>query len=244
MAAAKVSAATVLKSASAAVHKKATEAGERSAVQLVLNGYGHRKLPKIEQAAVATSPRGRGTLRLYIWDTAWGVLVLTSGPSIEGEVAWAVEAVPGAAGYVSTVTPDNVKSLAPKLPRGVKPARAAAKPKPAAAKPARKPAQRKPAQRKPAAAKPARKPAQHLPARPQTEVWFADEGYDPGEGGMYGQEFGPYDAPHGPYELPPPPPARPDAFGGAPVGGGLPPGFTPDDLARILRDKLQEMKRR
>ncbi len=68
-----------------AVAKKKTETGERNAVVRVLAKHGAYKTPKIE-----TGRFGKGSsLRVYIWDTKWGTLVLSSGPSVEGEVQYA-----------------------------------------------------------------------------------------------------------------------------------------------------------
>ena len=68
-----------------AVGKKKTETGERNAVVRVLAKHGAYKTPKIE-----TGRFGKGSsLRIYIWDTKWGTLVLSSGPSVEGEVQYA-----------------------------------------------------------------------------------------------------------------------------------------------------------
>jgi len=68
-----------------AVAKKKTETGERNAVVRVLAKHGAYKTPKIE-----TGRFGKGSsLRVYIWDTKWGTIVLSSGPSVEGEVQYA-----------------------------------------------------------------------------------------------------------------------------------------------------------
>ena len=68
-----------------AVAKKQSETGERNAVVRVLARHGAYSMPKIE-----TGRFGKGaTIRVYIWDTTWGSLVLSSGPSVEGEVQYA-----------------------------------------------------------------------------------------------------------------------------------------------------------
>lgn len=76
---------SLLKEIREAVAKKKTETGERNAVVRVLAKHGAYKTPKIE-----TGRFGNGsTFRVYIWDTKWGDLVLSSGPSVEGEVQYA-----------------------------------------------------------------------------------------------------------------------------------------------------------
>ena len=80
-----ISKASLLNEIREAVGKKKTETGERNAVVRVLAKHGAYKTPKIE-----TGRFGKGSsLRIYIWDTKWGTLVLSSGPSVEGEVQYA-----------------------------------------------------------------------------------------------------------------------------------------------------------
>ena len=80
-----ISKASLLNEIREAVAKKKTETGERNAVVRVLAKHGAYKTPKIE-----TGRFGKGSsLRIYIWDTKWGTLVLSSGPSVEGEVQYA-----------------------------------------------------------------------------------------------------------------------------------------------------------
>jgi len=78
---------TLLSEVRAAVAKKKSETGERNAVVRVLAKHGAYSTPKIEQGRF-----GKGaTLRVYIWKTDWGTLILSSGPSVEGEVQWATK---------------------------------------------------------------------------------------------------------------------------------------------------------
>jgi hypothetical protein len=90
---------TVVAAAKSAASRAKTEGGERSAVQRTLIHYGHFGMPKVEVAS-----EGRSTLRLYVWDTQWGPIILSTGPSIEGEVFLAKEAdwdkAPAATAYV------------------------------------------------------------------------------------------------------------------------------------------------
>jgi hypothetical protein len=83
-------AATLLAEARKALKAKSTETGERNAVVRVLAKHGAYSTPKIEKGHFPSSgQRGASTLRVYIWSTDWGTLVLTTGPSIEGELQWA-----------------------------------------------------------------------------------------------------------------------------------------------------------
>ena len=83
-------AATLLAEARKALRTKKTETGERNAVVRVLAKHGAYSTPKIEKGHFPSSgQRGASTLRVYIWSTDWGTLVLTTGPSIEGELQWA-----------------------------------------------------------------------------------------------------------------------------------------------------------
>ena len=80
-----VSKASLLSEIREAVAKKKSETGERNAVVRVLAKHGAYSVPKIE-----TGRFGKGaTIRVYIWKTKWGSLVLSSGPSVEGEVQYA-----------------------------------------------------------------------------------------------------------------------------------------------------------
>lgn len=80
-----VSKASLLSEIREAVAKKQSETGERNAVVRVLAKHGAYSVPKIE-----TGRFGKGaTIRVYIWKTKWGSLVLSSGPSVEGEVQYA-----------------------------------------------------------------------------------------------------------------------------------------------------------
>ncbi len=80
-----ISSTSLLAEVREAVAKKNTETGERNAVVRVLAKHGAYATPKIE-----TGRFGKGsTIRVYIWKTKWGNLVLSSGPSVEGEVQYA-----------------------------------------------------------------------------------------------------------------------------------------------------------
>jgi hypothetical protein len=81
---AKVKPETVLKAVRAAGYDKASEQGQRNAVQVALARYGYAKLPRIQSF---TMEYGR-VVRAYIWfdSPAGGDLILLTGGSTEPEI--------------------------------------------------------------------------------------------------------------------------------------------------------------
>jgi hypothetical protein len=107
---------TVLAAIRKEVNAAKTEASERAAAQRVLIEYGHVHPPEVEEVSEGRyGTAASRTVRVYTWETEWGTLVLTNGPTTEAEIKYVTkddwDKAEAKKGYVQSHVPPK-KTLA------------------------------------------------------------------------------------------------------------------------------------